>query len=128
MSGILKIKRIYEPEEADDGKRILVDRLWPRGISKLRADLYEWHKDSAPENEERKSFHDGKEDFEQFKEHYLAWLNQSEEAEALAAEIESLLAQSNVTLLFGAKDQEHNNAVVLKEWLEHRLNRQSKPE
>ncbi|WP_289220781.1 DUF488 domain-containing protein [Ileibacterium valens] len=115
--GILKIKRIYEPESPDDGYRILVDRLWPRGESKLKADLDEWAKQAAPSSEERKQFHQGNESFEQFKEAYLSELNQSEDARELKKEIMEKLNQENVTLLYGSKNKNENNAIVLMEWL-----------
>ena len=123
----LKLKRAYLPEEETDGYRILVDRLWPRGMSKVKMDLYQWDKEAAPTNEERKAFHDGLEDFETFKKDYLNELNQNPEAQKLAQEIKTLLGKGNVTLIYGSKDQEHNNAVVLKEWVEQQIGLEQKP-
>ena len=117
----LQIKRAYFPESPEDGYRILVDRLWPRGMSKVKMDLYEWDKQIAPDNEERKAFHDGQEDFETFKKDYLEELNQNPEAAGFVDEVADLLKKGNVTLLYGSKDTEHNNAAVLKEWLEQKL-------
>lgn len=120
----LKIKRSYEPEEPDDGARILVDRLWPRGESKVRADLTEWDKVIAPASELRKDFHQGTIPYEQFKQEYLRQLDHSAEAETFAAHIRGLLEKGNVTLLYGSKNPEQNNAVVLLEWLQNRLKEQ----
>ena len=117
----LQIKRAYFPESPEDGYRILVDRLWPRGMSKVKMDLYEWDKQIAPDNEERKAFHDGQEDFETFKKDYLEELNQNPETAGFVNEVADLLQKGNVTLIYGSKDTEHNNAVVLKEWLEQKL-------
>lgn len=120
----LKIKRSYEPEEPDDGARILVDRLWPRGESKVRADLTEWDKVIAPASELRKAFHQGTIPYERFKQEYLQQLDHSAEAEAFAAHIRDLLEKGNVTLLYASKNPEQNNAVVLQEWLLNRLKEQ----
>lgn len=118
MSGILKIKRVYEAESSEDGKRILADRLWPRGISKARADIFEWPKQAAPETAERKAFHEGKETFDQFEQHYLQFLNDSQEAARLKEEVLALLKEGNVTLVYGSKNPDENNAIVLKRWIE----------
>lgn len=120
----LKIKRSYEPEEPDDGARILVDRLWPRGESKVRADLSEWDKAIAPSAELRKAFHQGTIPYEQFKQEYLQQLDHSAEAESFAAHIRDLLEKGNVTLLYASKNPEQNNAVVLLEWLHNHLKAQ----
>lgn len=121
MKHELKIRRSYEQESPEDGSRILVDRLWPRGESKASADLTEWDKTIAPESGLRKAFHDGQLSFAEFRNKYLAQLDDSEEAEAFVNHVKELLAQGNVTLLYASKDEVHNNAVVLKEWLEQRL-------
>lgn len=114
----LKIKRVYAPESEDDGYRILVDRLWPRGESKVKADLGEWAKQAAPSADLRKAFHSHSEDFEAFRKDYLAQLNASDEAKALKAEVLDKLKTGNVTLVYGSKDEHENNAVVLKDWIE----------
>lgn len=116
--GKLKVKRVYEAPEETDGARILVDRLWPRGISKEKAQLTEWDKTISPSNELRKWFGHDPEKFAEFKSRYLAELADNPESASFARRIAELLAAGDVTLLFGAKDLEHNNAVVLKEWLE----------
>ncbi|RSX56179.1 MarR family transcriptional regulator [Bifidobacterium dolichotidis] len=115
----LRIKRIYEQEEPDDGFRVLIDRLWPRGISKDRADLDEWDKEQvAPSSDLRKWFGHDPEKFPEFEERFWNELDERDDAQAFAQEIADHLKTGNVTLLFGAKDTEHNNAVALKTWLE----------
>ncbi len=106
----LQIKRIYEPVSSNDGYRILVDRIWPRGISKEMAAIDEWLKEIAPSTELRKWFNHIPERFEIFKEKY--------EQELLSqvsdlVRIKTISQNQNVTLLYGAKDETHNQAVVL---------------
>lgn len=117
QSDRLKIKRAYEAAEDSDGSRILVDRLWPRGIKKENLDLTAWWKDIAPSPELRKWFGHDPEKFEEFKIRYSQELNQSEIMKTHLKELSEMLKDSPVTLLFGAKDTEHNNAVVLYTWL-----------
>jgi len=108
---VIKIKRIYEPAANDDGFRILVDRLWPRGLSKENAKVDLWLKDIAPSNDLRKSFcHDPKK-WETFKSKYLKELGANKELLSKIKQIEK--EKRIVTLLYSAKDKEHNNAVVL---------------
>jgi uncharacterized protein YeaO (DUF488 family) len=111
----LRIKRVYAEPDGDDGKRILVDRLWPRGLTKQKAKVDLWLKDVAPSNELRKWFgHDPKK-WPEFKRRYR------EELEAPASPVVALREESRqqtVTLLYGAKDEEHNEAVVLLELLQ----------
>ena len=112
----IQIKRIYEKAASRDGHRILVDRIWPRGVSKEDAQLDDWNKDIAPSTDLRKWF-DHKEDrFPEFKKRYKKEL--SKQTEPLK-EIASIAKEKQVTLLFGAKDENHNQAVVLKEYLEN---------
>ncbi|MEH7237871.1 DUF488 domain-containing protein [Bacillus sp. JJ1562] len=114
----LVLKRIYEPASAEDGKRILVDGIWPRGISKDKAQLYLWMKKIAPSTGLRKEFNHKPERFEEFKEHYIKELQEDDEKKAAIEELLSMIGEEKVTLLFGAKDEVHNQAVVLKEVLE----------
>jgi uncharacterized protein YeaO (DUF488 family) len=108
----LQLKRVYEPSSPVDGQRILVDRLWPRGISKAEAHADLWMKDIAPSTELRIWFnHDPKRWYE-FRTRYLVELRQK--AEVIATIREKAEAET-VTLLYGAKDVEHNHAVVLAE-------------
>jgi uncharacterized protein YeaO (DUF488 family) len=113
---MIKVKRIYESRGTSpgDGKRILVDRLWPRGLRKGDVVLDEWIKDLAPSTALRKWFgHDPKK-WEEFKDRYRQELRDKPE---LIARIKKEAERSNVTILFSAKDAEHNNAVALKEFL-----------
>ena len=105
----LCVKRVYEDPEEDDGKRILVDRIWPRGISKDKARLSDWRKDLAPSNELRKWFAHDSELWEEFKERYRAELEEAGKMGDLR-DIAERAGEENVTLLFGAKDTKHNNA------------------
>ena len=110
----MKIKRIYTPIEETDGYRILVDRLWPRGISKEKAQIDLWLKSVAPSNELRKWFGHDPERFAEFDRRYRAELAESGALDELRA---VLREHPDATLLFAAHDEAHNNAVVLKELL-----------
>ena len=110
----MKIKRAYAPAEESDGYRILVDRLWPRGISKEKAQIDLWLKSVAPSNELRKWFGNDPEKFPEFEQRYRAELAESGALDELRA---VLREHPDATLLFAAHDEEHNNAVVLKELL-----------
>jgi len=104
------VKRIYEPVAAQDGYRILVDRLWPRGIKKEKAEIDTWLKEVAPSTELRKWFHSGKGSFADFKKKYLAELKENpaqKELRSLAKE------HKKITLLYAAKDEEQNHAHIL---------------
>ncbi len=114
MKYLLKTKRIYEAPEKSDGYRILVDRLWPRGISKEKAAIDEWNKNIAPSPELRKFFSHKTDLFDTFKKLYIEELK-TQKVEL--TRIKTLTANQNVTLLFGAKDEQHNQAVVLLEVL-----------
>ena len=111
----MKLKRVYLPAEETDGYRILVDRLWPRGISKEKAKIDLWLKEVAPSNELRKWFGHDPERFNEFTERYKAELQASGALEDLHQAIQE---HPNVTLLYAAHDEQHNNAVVLQELLE----------
>jgi uncharacterized protein YeaO (DUF488 family) len=112
---MLKIKRVYEPAEASDGRRVLVDRLWPRGISKERARIDEWLKETAPSTELRMWFSHDPSKWAEFQHRYAAELKGKEAIlDALRAEAK----RGNVTLLYGAKDEHHNQAVALMALLE----------
>jgi len=108
----VKIKRIYERPSPDNGRRILVDRLWPRGLTKEEAHVDGWLKDIAPSDELRRWFSHDPSKWQEFKDRYKRELQgKKEEIERIRKEAE----KGTVTLLFSAKDTEHNNAVVLKE-------------
>ena len=118
---MLRIKRIYEDPSKDDGTRILVDRLWARGITKEDAKLDEWEKEIAPTNETRKLFDHEAAKFEDFEKEYKKELDENKASNDFVKLIKDKLKLGNVTLLYGAKNEEMNNAVVLKEWLDAKL-------
>ena len=110
----LKIKRAYEKPEKEDGKRILVDRLWPRGLTKEKASIDLWLKDIAPTTELRKWFGHDPDKWKEFKKRYHQELkNNKEQLSILNEELKKRV----ITLVYGAKDEQHNEALVLKEWL-----------
>jgi uncharacterized protein YeaO (DUF488 family) len=110
----IRIKRIYETAGSEDGHRILIDRLWPRGMSKEHARLDGWEKGVAPSDDLRKWFQHKTERWAEFQERYRAELKEKDsELDALAA----IARSGTLTLLYGAADEEHNNAVVLREVL-----------
>lgn len=117
------IKRIYEPEESSDGFRVLVDRLWPRGISKQRADLDMWAKDLAPSSELRKEFGHVPSKFDWFKARYLTELNADPAVNVFLRETEN---KRKVTLLYAAKDKNINHAVILRDFLEEKARQSAK--
>src|SRR5262249_16007045 len=110
----ITVKRVYEPFAKSDGYRILVDRLWPRGISKEEAHVDVWLKEVAPSTELRNWFQHEPENWKAFIPKYKAELKGSEALKELKARVKE---HKQVTLLFGAKDEEHNQAVVLKQLL-----------
>jgi len=112
---MIKVKRVYEPPAPDDGKRFLVDRLWPRGVKKEALRLDGWLKDVAPSDGLRKWFGHDPAKWDEFRRRYFAELEAKPEAwEPL---LEAARA-GDVTLLFSARDEAHNNAVALKAFLE----------
>jgi uncharacterized protein YeaO (DUF488 family) len=115
----LYIKRVYKPPETEDGVRVLVDRLWPRGLSRERAKIDLWLKDIAPSDALRRRFHAVPAGWEDFKTAYYAELEQSS-AHSAVRDLLDRLAGGPVTLLFAARDETRNNAVALKEWLDAR--------
>lgn len=117
---MIKIKRSYEPHTSDDGYRVLVDRLWPRGIKKADLKYDEWAKDLAPSSDLRKWFGHKSENWKSFKSKYLKELKSKEFSEELNA-LAKRSQKSTVTLLYSAHDEEHNQALVLKEYLEKLL-------
>ena len=109
----IAIKRVYDPPELSDGFRVLVDRLWPRGLTKEKAALDLWAKDIAPSTELREEFNHKPEKFAEFKKHYRLELSKNPALAAFRKE----LKRPKVTLLFGARDPKINHAVVLAEYL-----------
>ena len=113
----LSVKRIYDPPAGTDGLRILVDRLWPRGIAKDKAAIDLWLRDLAPSNTLRQRFHGKPADWAAFRAAYARELA-GDAAQAAVATLRGHLAEGPVTLLYAARDTAHNNAVALKAWLE----------
>ena len=110
----IQLKRVYEDKSKDDGFRVLIDRLWPRGVSKEDAHFDEWMKELAPSTELRKWFDHKPERFEEFSKRYKKELAEQKE---LLDKLKEHAKTKKVTLLFAAKDTEINNAVVIKEVL-----------
>jgi len=115
----IRLKRVYEPPDAIDGTRILVDRLWPRGISKDKARVDLWLKDIAPSGALRKRFHDHPKDWEAFCEAYYSELKAAD-AHVAVEDLLDRLHRGPITLLYAARDEQRNNAVALKGWVERR--------
>jgi uncharacterized protein YeaO (DUF488 family) len=112
----IRMKRIYEPPSKKDGFRMLVDRLWPRGISKEKARIDLWLKEVAPSNELRKWSGHKEERWREFKKRYFGELKNKKELLDIIIEKSR---KSGVTLLYAAKNEKHNNAVALKEYIEN---------
>lgn len=110
----IRIKRIYESYSADDGFRVLVDRLWPRGVSKQKAHLNLWLKEIGPSDELRKWFNHDPAKYAEFKRRYIKELGSNPAAEELRDIIKK---HGKVTLLYSAHDEQHNQATVLQEYL-----------
>lgn len=110
------VKRVYDPPAPDDGARILVDRLWPRGLTKEAAALDDWAKDAAPSNELRRWFHAHLDEWDEFRARYARELESPQALAAMAA-LRARAKKGRVTLLFSSKQTERNNATVLAELL-----------
>jgi uncharacterized protein YeaO (DUF488 family) len=120
----IAVKRIHEPADPGDGVRFLVDRLWPRGVSKEKAALAAWLKPLSPSDGLRKRYHgetvDSDEAWDAFRLDYFAELDAGEEVKAALFTLDAAMGAGPVTLLYAAKSEERNNAVALREWLERR--------
>jgi len=114
---MIKLKRAYQPAKKDDGFRVLVDRLWPRGVSKRTARIDLWLKEIAPSAELRKWFGHDPSKWTEFRNRYFRELEENHDA---LAELEKVVRKGPVTLVFGARDEVQNDAVALKEYLESR--------
>jgi len=115
---MIQVKRVYEPASESDGARFLVDRLWPRGVKKEALELQGWLKDLAPSDELRKWFKHDPAQWDEFQRRYVG------ELDTKPGPLQLLLEAARcgtVTLLFGARDAEHNNAVALRDYLARRL-------
>lgn len=117
---MIQKKRIYDQYQAySDGKRILVDRLWPRGVKKSDAHIDDWAKDLAPSNGLRKAWHQGDIDYSRFAQDYQRGLFESDDAQAYCQKLLDWEQQGTVTLLYAAKNQEENHVLVLMDYLDH---------
>lgn len=112
---MFKLKRVYDPPEAGDGIRVLVDRLWPRGVKKSALAMDFWLKEVAPSNELRQQFGHAPERWEEFRRRYAAELRDKPQLTTL---LKLKAAEGTVTLLYSARDTERNQAVALKDYLE----------
>jgi len=110
----IRVKRVYEPASPGDGTRVLVDRLWPRGLTAEKVQAALWLKEAAPSNALRQRFHHDVERWDDFRLAYFAELDANPEP---VAQLLGFARQGTLTLLFGAKDEEHNQAQVLREYL-----------
>ncbi len=115
MAFNIVVKRIYEPATTSDGQRVLVDRVWPRGVTKERAALTLWLKDIAPSDALRKWFDHQPERWEEFQRRYESELADRQEP---LRELASLLEHGRVTLLYGAHEERYNNALALADYLQ----------
>ncbi|MFD7065214.1 DUF488 domain-containing protein [Streptomyces sp. NPDC059906] len=126
MAEQVRYRRIYEGPSPQDGKRVLVDRLWPRGVSKEEADLDEWLKNIAPSTDLRHWYHHDRIRFDEFRRRYIDELHDTEH-EAPVQNLRAMAAQDKVTLLTATRDADHSEAAVLAEWLNDTENRGSSP-
>jgi uncharacterized protein YeaO (DUF488 family) len=120
MAGHITYRRIYEEPSPQDGKRVLVDRLWPRGVSRERARLDKWLKEVAPSTGLRHWYHHDAERFAEFRRRYVAELDDPQHEEAVE-ELRALASDGTVTLLTATKDADHSEAAVLAQWLDDRV-------
>ena len=118
---MIRIERVYDNPKEVDSFRILVDRLWPRGLrkEKIRIDL--WQKDIAPSNSLRKWFGHDEKKWDEFKRKYFKELDKKSDSDAVDRIIKLAKEHSSITLLYGAKEERFNNAVALKEYLEEKI-------
>ena len=113
------MKRAYEPASAGDGLRVLVDRLWPRGVTKARARIDLWPKDMAPSDKLRRLAHSNPEKWDDFVKAYAAELKR-EPAKSAFADLRARAGKEHITLVYAARDETHNHAVLLKRRLDRK--------
>lgn len=118
MSGTIQLKRVYEPLTGDDGFRFFVERLWPRGMKKSALQEATWVKEVAPSAELRQWFHHDPQRWNEFRRRYFAELKHQRKP---LSQIVEAAQNGTVTLLYSSHDAEHNNAVALREFLQHLL-------
>ncbi|MGY3778286.1 DUF488 domain-containing protein [Isobaculum melis] len=114
---MIQLKRAYDPAQESDGYRILVDRIWPRGVSKERLKLNEWNQDITPTTEIRKAFHHDPEKFTWFKAKYEAELAQNKALSEFVKTVKQQLKKGNVTFVYAAKDPIYNHVVILRDYV-----------
>jgi uncharacterized protein YeaO (DUF488 family) len=119
---VINVRRVYDKEREAEGVRFLVDRLWPRGVSKASLGHHEWLRDVAPSHELRRWYGHDPDKWDEFQRRYAAELD---EKEVLWQPILEAARQGDVTLLYSSREREHNNAVALKRYLEKKLSDQS---
>lgn len=119
----IRLKRVYDPPAQTDGLRVLVDRLWPRGLKKETARIDLWLEDIAPSDRLRRWFGHDPQRFPEFRERY--WQELEQNSEAVGQLLEVVRSHPVVTLLYGARDPSHNQAVVLREFVQRRLSEKS---
>jgi len=113
----LLIKRVYSTESAEDGYRILADRLWPRGMRKSDVSMNYWARDIAPSTAIRKAFNHDPSKMDAFRANYVNELNQNPAAADFAVLVSEKLSTGNVTFVYGTKDEIHNHVVILRDWI-----------
>jgi uncharacterized protein YeaO (DUF488 family) len=122
--GDIRVRRVYDLPGAEDGARVLADRLWPRGMRKEAADLTLWLKEIAPSDELRRWYHRDMTQWQEFARRYRAELDRSE---AAVKRLLGLIRSGTVTLLYAAREAEHNHAIVLAEYMRERLRLDKSP-
>jgi uncharacterized protein YeaO (DUF488 family) len=118
---IIRIERIYDNPKGDNSFRILVDRLWPRGLSKEKARVDLWQKDIAPSNSLRKWFGHDEKKWDEFKRKYFEELDKKNDSDTVYRIIKMAKEQNSITLLYGTKEKRFNNAIALKEYLQGKI-------
>jgi uncharacterized protein YeaO (DUF488 family) len=118
---IIQVKRIYDNPDGDNSFRILVDRLWPRALSKERTRIDLWQKEIAPSNKLRKWFGHDEKKWDEFKRRYFRELDKRSKSDTVDKIIKMAKEHSSITLLYGTKEKKFNNAAALKEYLEERV-------
>jgi uncharacterized protein YeaO (DUF488 family) len=118
---IIRIERIYDNPKGDNSFRILVDRLWPRGLSKEKVRIDLWQKDIAPSNSLRKWFGHDEKKWDEFKRKYFEELDKKNDSDTVYRIIKMAKEQNSITLLYGTKEKRFNNAIALKEYLEGKI-------
>jgi uncharacterized protein YeaO (DUF488 family) len=117
----IRIERIYNNPKGDNNFRILVDRLWPRGLSKEKVRIDLWQKEIAPSNSLRKWFGHDEEKWDEFKRKYFKELDKKGDSHIVDRIIKLAKEEDSITLLYGTKEEKFNNAVALKEYLEEKI-------